>query len=531
MYIYIFDTNFWAYFFNDLTFMQQIQMVSDNYLLWFAFSVILGVPGWALWKLLAIAFEKKPDITHGSAAWGTIQDAAKAGLIMDSYSDKKTVVGRLCGKILGTLYHTLIVAKTRGGKGVGFVIPNLLKYKGSFICNDLKGENYCRTHRQREKLGNQIFKFDPYEEIKDAESHGFNPFDYIKAGDPEAITLARQIADIIASPQKDGDAFFVEYGKKVLTMWILYVCAKFKGEERSLATVRKLITLQEAEVAELLKEMQEMDDFDEVIKRNANKLLELRGDGQKKSDTLLSIYATADTMTAWLDDTRVAKSLSKSDFALEMFRYEPSTLYIVVSPKNLDVSQMMIKIIYTIAIQQNLTMEPPLLAKEQGLKMSKYPLKFLMDEFAQLEKFEVVKKAMPISAGYGIWFIIIIQGIQQLRDYYGDGADEFLTNCTKIFVGAEEENTARKISEMCGKKTEGQISYTEKPVFFGLFTQKVPNHSTTARDLITVGEAIQMPVEKPIFLTGSVKPLKIDRITYWDKDPDFAGLFDPYDSF
>ena len=531
MYIYIFDLNFWQYFFNDLSFMQQIQMVADNYLLWFAFSVILGLPGWCLVKMFKIAFAKKTDITHGSAEWGTIQDAAKAGLVMDSYSDKKTVVGRLCGKVLGTLYHTLIVAKTRGGKGVGFVIPNLLKYKGSFICNDLKGENYCRTHRQREKLGNQIFKFDPYEEIKGEENHGFNPFDYIKAGDPEAITLARQISDIIASPQKNGDAFFLEYGKKVLTMWILYVCAKFEGEERSLATVRRLITLQESEVAELLKEMQEMDDFDEVIKRNANKLLELRGDGQKKSDTLLSIYATADTMTAWLDDTRVAKSLSKSDFALEMFRYEPSTLYIVVSPKNLDVSQMMIKIIYTIAIQQNLTMEPPLLAKEQGLKMSKYPLKFLMDEFAQLEKFEVVKKAMPISAGYGIWFIIIIQGIQQLRDYYGDGADEFLTNCTKIFVGAEEENTARKISEMCGKKTEGQISYTEKPVFFGLFTQKVPNHSTTARDLITVGEAIQMPVEKPIFLTGAVKPLKIDRITYWDKDPDFAGLYDDYDSF
>ena len=529
--MYILYVDFWRYFFNDLTFMQQIQMVTDNYPLWFAFLVILGVPGWALWKLLVIAFEKKPDVTHGSAEWGTIQDAAKAGIIIENYSDKRTIVGRLCGKVLGTLYHTLIVAKTRGGKGVGFVIPNLLKYKGSFICNDLKGENYCRTHKQREKLGNQIFKFDPYEEIKGEESHGFNPFDYIKAGDPEAITLARQISDIIASPQKDGDAFFVEYGKKVLTMWILYVCAKFEGEERSLATVRRLITLQEAEVAELLKEMQEMDDFDEVIKRNANKLLELRGDGQKKSDTLLSIYATADTMTAWLDDTRVAKSLSKSDFALEMFRYEPSTLYIVVSPKNLDVSQMMIKIIYTIAIQQNLTMEPPLLAKEQGLKMSKYPLKFLMDEFAQLEKFEVVKKAMPISAGYGIWFIIIIQGIQQLRDYYGDGADEFLTNCTKIFVGAEEENTARKISEMCGKKTEGQISYTEKPIFFGLFTQKVPNYSTTARDLITVGEAIQMPVEKPIFLTGAVKPLKIDRITYWDKDPDFAGLFDPYDSF
>ena len=62
MYIYIFDLNFWQYFFNDLSFMQQIQMVADNYLLWFAFSVILGLPGWCLVKMFKIAFEKKADL-------------------------------------------------------------------------------------------------------------------------------------------------------------------------------------------------------------------------------------------------------------------------------------------------------------------------------------------------------------------------------------------------------------------------------------------------------------------------------------
>jgi len=39
-----------------------------------------------------------------------------------------------------TFPHALIVAPTGRGKGVGFVIPNLLTYKGSAVVLDVKGE-------------------------------------------------------------------------------------------------------------------------------------------------------------------------------------------------------------------------------------------------------------------------------------------------------------------------------------------------------------------------------------------------------
>ncbi|MCI5142939.1 MAG: transporter, partial [Candidatus Electrothrix sp. ATG1] len=41
--------------------------------------------------------------------------------------------------------HLLTVAPTRSGKGTGQIIPNLLRWEGSAIVIDIKGENYLKT--------------------------------------------------------------------------------------------------------------------------------------------------------------------------------------------------------------------------------------------------------------------------------------------------------------------------------------------------------------------------------------------------
>ena len=531
MYIYIFDLNFWQYFFNDLAFMQQVEMIADNYLLWFAFSVILGLPGWALVKMFKIAFAKKVDITHGSARWGNLDDAIKKNLVIDDYRGKATIIGKLSGRLIGLMYHVIIIAKTRYGKGVGYVIPLLLKYLGSIVCNDVKGENYVRTNRQRRKMGQNVYKFDPYDYKPD--EHGrscINPLDYIKDGDPDAIATARQLSSIIASPHKSGDAFFTQYGEKIVTLYILYVCAKCEPHERNLGTVRYLLSRAGEEQQAILNEMKTMEhEFEGIIYTDTCQLMTLRGDPTKPANnTILGLLATADIMTAWLDDPRIKESLSKSDFQPEMFRYEPSSLYIIVEPNKLEVCTLLIKIIYTIVIQYNNTDRVPLAAQEMGLKQMKLPLKMVMDEFAQLEKFEPVKKAIPVCASFGLWFIIIVQNIGQLDEYYNKGSKEFLTNCAKVFLGSEDDETSAKITALCGKETIMQESYSVKSGL--IFDSKQRSYTPIARDLITVGEAGQLPEEISLLWKGGVPPLKTNKIYYYNDD-DFKGLYDHYESF
>ena len=516
--MYIFNTEFWADF-AGLNLFQKIQLIAQEPVLaTMAGAVLIGL--FIAWRMIP----KKQDITHGSASWGTIKDAEKAGYVVENIDDtQQTLVGKLGGKILGVMYHSLIVAKTRGGKGVGFVVPNLLKYRGSVVCNDIKGENFCITAGAREKMGQNVYKFDPYGYVKDGEAHRFNPLDYIHDGDPEGITRARDLADIIAGPQHGGEAFFSDYAKKIIVLWTLYVCVKCEPEKRNLRSVRDFIALPQEKIRALLVEMSTMPEFFGVIMNNASTLLALMGgEGGEESKTYMSVQATADVMTAFLDDPRVADSLSATDFKLETFKYIPSTLYIIVEAANLNVSQMLLKMVYTYAIKLNTTFEAPAEIKELGLKQMDKPMKFFMDEFAQLGRFEIVKQMMPLSAGYDVWFCIIIQDIMQLKAAYKEDAGEFLTNATRVFVGAENEPTAKVISESCGKTTVKQSSYTVKRGAF--FDSKQLSCSSTARDLLTVGEAMQMPVERPILIAGGVKPLKIQRFSHY-KDSEFKGLF------
>lgn len=508
-----FSLDFWNNL-ADLPALELIETVYNDQGL-FALACTAGLlVAWGFWFLI---LRPKKVTTHGSAEWGTLADAKKKDLI--TKPGDRVLLGKLGDQWLGVHdRHILVCARTGGGKGVGVVIPNLLTYKGSVICNDVKGENFAVTARRREEMGQDVFVVDPYAEITE-NTHCFNPLEYIRQGSPEAVTLARQVAAILASSQKNSDGFFLEYGKTVLEAFILYVCAKFQGEERSLGQVRKMLTQSAENKRAALEEMQNMEDFDGVIAGNANTLLELEGEAGEKNDTILGIYATAASLTAFLDDPRIKNVLKKSDFAPEMFRYQPSTLYIIVSPGNISVSTMLLKMIYTVAIQKNCTAKRPIQAEELELEPMPHPLVFLMDEFAQLGHFEVVKDAMPVIRGYGVRFCIIIQGLNQLVEHYKEGGDEFLSNTLKVFIGAEDTKTAEKISEMCGDTTVKTLSTDMKT--------KRDTASYTSRRLITVGEVMQAQVEAPFIIMGGMKPLKVQRITYY-KDKFFAGKYGKY---
>ena len=133
----------------------------------------------------------------------------------------------------------------------------------------------------------------------------------------------------------------------------------------------------------------------------------------------------------------------------------------------------------------------------------------------------------PCRLLLNLWLVIIVQNIGQLDEYYNQGKMEFLTNCTKVFLGAEDEDTAAKISTLCGKTTVMQESYSVKSGL--IFDQKQSSFTPTARDLITAGEAGQLGEETSLLWKGGVPPLKTNKIYYY-LDDDFKGLYDDFDS-
>lgn len=533
----------------DASLLNQINFLIENpflmvivFLFCFLFYTQFILTDSLFWKAI-----RKKDTSHGSAEEGTVKDikkydkrTSKTSLDkLSTFPGSKILVGTM-KKLKGFVtapYHLLVVAPTRAGKGIGMIIPSLLTYKGSLIVNDLKGENWAITQRRRKELGNRVFVLDPYRfrsaDEKEQWTHKFNPLDDIVAAGDDAIAMCRDLVAIIGSIEKEGN-FFSHSARAVITSVVCYVCTKYgkkpdeKGYRRDLGTVRDLLAGTQEEVTAMYLEMQQMKEYNGIIKKGANSMLKLMGyipqteEEQKKQkeagETYSSVMQTVDIYLEFLDDPRIREVLSDTDFDFGMFRYEPSTLFFIVSPNDLLVCSMIIKLVYKSAIRKMQVNKHPIQAKIRNMPRMKLPCVFLMDEFAQLKECEFIKSAMSIIASFGVQFVIVVQGLSQLREYYKDGADEFINNSSKLFVGCADKETSRYISEYIGQKT---IEVWVRDAQGKSSVQK------TGRDLLTSSEILLREAERPIFFHRGVRPLFIDRLTYYE-NPAFRGMYDRY---
>ena len=87
--------------------------------------------------------------TFGSAQWASLRDLKKAGAL----SGDGLIVGKSGNAFIrdnNPEGSVLVFAPQGSGKGVGLVIPNLLDYRGTVICTDIKGRE-PRYHRASSK--------------------------------------------------------------------------------------------------------------------------------------------------------------------------------------------------------------------------------------------------------------------------------------------------------------------------------------------------------------------------------------------
>ena len=123
---------------------------------------------------------------HGSARWANLADVQKSGLL----NGIGIVLGQFGKKFLrfATQQFVLVAAPTRSGKGVSFVIPNLLSWTESVVALDVKQELYDITAGyRRDVLGQEVYLFNPFAEdkingVEAPKTHRYNPLSSISKG-------------------------------------------------------------------------------------------------------------------------------------------------------------------------------------------------------------------------------------------------------------------------------------------------------------------------------------------------------------
>ncbi len=462
---------------------------------------IVGVTMVLIFLVLLIVLAQKND-HHGTARWARFGELRKAGYLLRF----GRVSGPLFGKTTGPRWfgrylsngdhaHSLVVAPTRAGKGVGVVIPTLLTFKGSVIALDVKGELFELTSRARKASGHKIYKFAPFD--KDSRSHGYNPVLDIMAMPPiRRFSETRRLAvNLIASKGK-GSEGFIEGARD------LFVAGVLACIERGTPTIGAVYDLfsQPGEKYKLFARLAEETKIPEVQRIFDN----MAANDSKILTSYTSVLGDGG-LNLWADPL-IRAATSRSDFSVYDLRRAPSTVYICVSPNDLEVIAPLVRLFFQQVVS--------ILQRSMPGNDEKCEVLFLLDEFKHLGKLEAIETAVTTIAGYKGRFMFIIQSLSALTGAYGQpGKENFLSNTgIQVFMATADDETPVYIS-----KAIGDYSYRARSTSFSQSKRFDANIqlSEQGANLIRPEQIRLLDDATEIVLIKGKPPLRLPKLKYY----------------
>ncbi len=410
------------------------------------FLIGFGV-GLVLTIIIVVSTRFTRQKLHGEARFARIGEIRKGKLL----APEGIVLGKFGGKVMrfGGSEHVMLEAPTRAGKGVGVIIPNLLDWPGSLVVLDIKHENYDNTAGYRKEiLGQEVLLFNPLD--TSGRTVRWNPLSYINRRDPvEVINELQKIAAMLYPDPLTGDTFWASGARTAFLGVTAYIAATVDDGDDALPFT----------LGEVYRQFAAGD----AQKRFPKIIAARQKTGKPLSNGCVSAIldytsSSANTFTGirqsvtsringWLNPY-VDAATSESDFDLSAFRTRRISLYLGVSPDDLDRIAAIYGLLFQQLIDRNVRELP---------KGDRHQVKVLLalDEFASLGKCTVLANAFSYVAGYGLRMLPAFQSLEQIQGVYGDKvAADIERNCAvRLVLRPAGLAEAKKISDQLGSYT------------------------------------------------------------------------------
>lgn len=502
-----------------------------------SFFVFSAVRGYAL---------NRNDNLYGSARWGKEKDLKKFGLLqtrgvvlaqtqtadVDFNVNPKTQSISLSSKKEAKLIchgggtNTLVIAPTRSGKGVSSVNPTCLNFPGSMIIFDPKGELFLSTAGFRRQFST-VLKFSPISK----DTVCFNPLEEVELTEQGFADIGLILSNMFEEPKKGNDGasqFFDNNAQDLLTGLVFHVLSsKLYGPE--MKNLNGILTIlsragsgddgQEGGMGdELLNEMIDSPHYDKygnespyihrIVENAAQR--SLKQHFKVRSDVFSTIFAKM----RLFEDPYISYVTGHSDFKLQDF-YDtkfPISLYLTVPFSDIERIAPVFKLLINFILNKFSRGE----ASYGEVKLP-YRIMFLIDEFPILGAFPFLQKTMGILAGYGINFYIVVQGLNQIIDIYGQN-HTFLDNCKTVMVFAPGKiEDARVFTEMIGKESVTKESLSTSGSRYAVALNNLNASSQeVARDLMNPDELIKLPPNEALILNQGMPAYIAKKICYYE---------------
>ncbi|MCE2964306.1 MAG: type IV secretory system conjugative DNA transfer family protein [Alphaproteobacteria bacterium] len=435
--------------------------------------------------------------TFGNARMASNKDVSKMGL------DK----GWIC--VLGDWHRkflklpetlsVLCVAPPGTGKTVAIVVPTILTCDNvSMIINDVKPELFDLTSGYRSRHS-YCFKLEwaaadnPEKGIFYPRWNVLSPLSMPPPGAQRDLYVDRVVNIMIEEPKGSADPHWTKRGRAVLAGFIHYLCSKieagnytnipaeWQGKEPSIPMLLDWMTeaqIMAQEKTEALRKSNPMaamnadpmrDMLLDAVKecRQGNysnrAVLELTALANTPDKERGSILSTMDGGLIVFKNKAVRDRTSKSDFSFLDVRgikdpltgiYKPVSIYVCVNQEDARALGVITGLLIE-ALSAWLVAHKPNDTTADGRKVGPCPALFVLDEFPQMPKLQALIDGPAVGRGQKVSFLMIGQDLGQIATKYGKEETETVisTTAAKVILPQNNEQTAKRFSEMVGQRT------------------------------------------------------------------------------
>lgn len=422
----------------------------------------------------------------GNARYSTLEEIKASGLMQGKGG---FVFGQIQQKLVSKPEnfpgHILIVGGPGIGKSKAVAIPTLLKWEGSILAVDVKGElqEITAKHRKGQTyIFNPIGEGDPYDPLYDCKT--------VEGAQDLARTL-------IPVPPDSPDPFWCNTAQGILAAGAL------EGALEGITFSDVIERMCTVPTEQLISELQQSQ-------YKAVRVLSSVGVGIPEK-TLGGVMAQLKSSLLTLGaDPNIEKCTSFASWTPETLEHN-STIYLNIPEKVLK----QYRSLWTLIVNQVLR---HLSGRPED---SEHPILILLDEFARLGKIESIMDALATLRSRNVHIALFIQSMAQLEEIYGQTARKVIADtCSyKLVFGAEDPETQKYFSDLSGQRTvwvgsQGQGQGTT------IGAGWLPNlNDNSSQGLVQQGTPLIRPedfrkLQHPILFASTLYPAAVGKAFY-----------------
>lgn len=464
---------------------------------------------------------RNPPPVHGSARWATQDELAKRLKGRDEFFNPRSILlGAVDDPRTGDAAfihwdgegHLVTLAPSRAGKSETTIVPNLLRYRGSVIVHDPKGELYELTSKERATFG-PVYRINPYNVGTHPEKHlfpqhGFNPLAGLTGfGD------ARELAGRLFPPDPRSPAFFIEDAMTFIPPLIWFAKSCLDPAQANLHHVCKLMAAGPIYLRDQVLPLMERSGIPEVVSGARAIRGKYAGNdrGEQIPTGLQTFFSTCNTkLMFWLDGA-LGDCVRRNDVDFAALKRgsgvqnQTVTVYVTLPFRMMKTSAPFLKMAFTSALT----------AMEEG-PPPPIPVLFLIDEFLALGPFPEFESALREVGGYGVRLWFFLQEIGKLQEHYpGTSWQAFFNTSVKQFFGINEPFTAELISRLLSSRTVALRSTNES----ANVSAQMGRDNGSAGVNVSSGESISLH-GRPLMTPDEVTEL----LSAWNDDSTRASI-------